>query len=173
MNTAILKNLQGARIKPVSGYPGSSDVRLALERGEIDGECDSWNSLKATKADWVKDKKINVVAQMTIDKHPDLPDLPLIVDLAKTPQEKAALQFLLAPQKSGRPFAAPPGIPADRAQALRQAFDASMNDPDFLAYAKQAELDVEPMTGQAVEALIAAAYKTPPESIAIARSAIQ
>jgi tripartite-type tricarboxylate transporter receptor subunit TctC len=172
MNTAILKNLLGAKIKIVSGYPGSNDVRLALERGEIDGECDGWNSLQATKSDWLRDNKLTILAQMTLAKHPDLPNTPVVAELVKDKTQKAALEFLIAPQESGRPFAAPPGIPADRATALRRAFDATMRDPDFLAYAKQATLDVEPTTGEQVESLIREIYKATPEVVELARKAI-
>jgi tripartite-type tricarboxylate transporter receptor subunit TctC len=172
-NTAILKNLLGGKIKIVTGYPGSSDVRLALERGEIDGECDSWNSLKATKQDWLKDNKLNILTQMTLEKHPDLPNTPVIVDLVKDPKQKAALRFLIAPQESGRPFGAPPGIPADRAAALRRAFDATMKDPEFLDFVKQAVLDIDPTTGEQVEALNREIYNATPDVIELARKAIQ
>lgn len=173
MNTAILKNVLGARIRPISGYPGSTDVRNALERGEIDGECDSWTSLKTTKTDWVNEKRLNVLVQMTVEKHPELPDVPLIVDLAKTTQEKAALQLLLASQQSGRPYAAPPGIPPDRAQALRRAFDAAMKDPEFLSYTGQMKLEIDPLPGERVESVLQDIYQTPSDVIGLARKSIE
>jgi tripartite-type tricarboxylate transporter receptor subunit TctC len=173
-HTAILRNMFGANIKVISGYTGSSDVRLAMQRGEIVGNCgDSWSSLKSTASDWLRDKQINIVAQFAVEKHPDLPDVPLIVDQAKSELQKSALRLLLGPQVSGRPFIAPPGVPAETVATLRRAFDATMKDPEFLASAAKMNLEIEPVTGEAVEKLVVDIYKTPAEAVAAAREAIK
>jgi hypothetical protein len=173
-HTAIARNMFGANVKLISGYAGSAEVRLAMERGEIAGNCgDSWSSLKSTAADWLKDKKINIVVQYAIAKHRELPDVPLIVDKAKTDRDKAALRLLLGPQVAGRPFIAPPGLPAELATTLRRAFDATMTDPGFVEYADKIPLEVEPVTGEAIEKLVAEIYGTPPAAIAAAKEAIK
>ncbi len=132
-----------------------------------------WSSLKSTAGDWLRDKQINIVAQFAVEKHPDLPDVPLIVDQAKSDLQKSALRLLLGPQVSGRPFIAPPGVPAETVTTLRRAFDATMKDPEFLAASAKMNLEVEPVTGEAVEKLVAAIYKTPAEAVAAAREAIK
>jgi tripartite-type tricarboxylate transporter receptor subunit TctC len=173
-HTAILRNMFKANLQPISGYTGSSEVRLAMERGEIAGNCgDSWSSLKSTASDWLRDRKINIVAQFAIEKHKELADVPLIVDQAKTEIEKAALRLLLGPQVSGRPFIAPPGVPAETLVALRRAFDATMKDPEFLASAQKMQLEIEPVTGEEIEKLVVELYKTPPEAVAAAKDAIK
>jgi tripartite-type tricarboxylate transporter receptor subunit TctC len=108
-----------------------------------------------------------------VEKHPDLPDVPLIVDQAKSELQKSALRLLLGPQVSGRPFIAPPGVPAETVTTLRRAFDATMKDPEFLASAAKMNLEIEPVTGEAVEKLVVDIYKTPAEAVAAAREAIK
>src|SRR3954470_9262188 len=118
----MLKNMFGADLKIVTGYKGSSDLRIALERGEIDGTCgDSWTSLKSTASDWVRDKKINILAQFALDTHPDIRDVPLLTEKARSEEDKAALKLLFAAQVAGRPFAAGPGVPSERLKILRDA----------------------------------------------------
>ena len=119
----LLNSLFGAKLKQVRGYPGGNDVVLALERGEVQGRCNwSWSSIISTRAEWVRDKKINVLLQFADEKHPDLPDVPLVTELAKTEQQRQMLDLVLSSQTMARPFAAPPGIPAERVSALRKAF---------------------------------------------------
>jgi hypothetical protein len=173
-HTAILRNMFNANVQPISGYGGSSEVRLAMERGEIVGNCgDSWSSLKTTAADWLKERKINIVAQFAVDAHKELRDVPLVMDKAKTESERAALRLLLGPQVAGRPFIAPPGVPADVLATLRAAFDATMKDPEFLAAVEKMQLEVDPVSGEEIEKLVAEIYKTPPEAVAAAREAIK
>jgi tripartite-type tricarboxylate transporter receptor subunit TctC len=169
----LLKNLFGAKVKLVTGYPGSAELMLAVERGELDGRASwSWSSLKASKPDWIRDKKISNLVQLNITKNPDLPDVPMILDLATTEKQKQILKVVLSRQTMGRPFAAPPGIPEDRKQALRKAFDDTMKDPEFLAEAQKRKMDVNPVSGIEVEKLVAELYKTPPDVIAEAKVAI-
>ncbi len=169
----LLKNLFGAKIKLVTGYPGTAELMLAVERGELDGRAAwSWSSLKAQKPDWISDKKISILAQLNLSKNPELADVPLITDLATTDKQKQILKLVLSRQTVGRPFAAPPGIPEDRKQALRKAFDATMKDPEFLAEAKQRKMDINPVSGAEIEKLVAELYSTPPDVIAQAKAAI-
>jgi tripartite-type tricarboxylate transporter receptor subunit TctC len=173
-HTAILRNMFGAKVKPISGYTGSSEVRLAMERGEIAGNCgDSWSSLKSTASDWLKERKINIIAQFAIAKHKELPDVPLIVDQAKSDLDRAALRLLLGPQVSGRPFIAPPGVPAEQVATLRRGFDATMKDPAFIESANKMNLEIDPVSGAEVEKLITEIYRTPPAAVAAAREAIK
>ena len=169
----LLKNLFGAKIKLVTGYPGSAELMLAVERGEVDGRASwSWSSLKAAKADWIKDKKVSFPIQLNVTKNPELPDVPLIADFAKNDRQRQIINLVLSRQVMGRPFAAPPGVPEDRKQALRKAFDDTLKDPEFLAEAKQRKMDVNPVSGAEVEKLVAELYKTPPDVVAEAKAAI-
>jgi tripartite-type tricarboxylate transporter receptor subunit TctC len=163
----LVKNLFGAKLKLVSGYPGSAEIMLALERGELDGRAAfSWSSLKSSKPDWIRDKKINYPVQLNTLRNPELPDVPLLADLAGTDRQRQIINLVLSRQVMGRPFAAPPGVPEERKQALRKAFDAVMKDADFLAEAKQRKMDVNPVSGADVEKLVAELYRTPPDVIA-------
>ncbi len=137
---------------------------LAMERGEVKGRCGwSWSSVKSTHKAWLDEHKMTVLAQLALEKHPDLPDVPLIIDLAKTDEQKQILKLIFARQVMGRPFLAPPGIPADRTAALRTAFTETMKDPAFLADAEKAQLEVNPVPGEELQKLVAEIYKTPPE----------
>ncbi len=160
----VLNGVLGTKMKIVSGYPGGNDVVLAMERGEVQGRCGwSWSSVKSTHGAMIAEGKLHVLLQMSLQKHPELPDVPLVVDLAKTDEERQILTLIFARQVMGRPFLAPPGIPADRAGALREAFMATMTDPEFMAEAEKAQLEVNPVTGEDLEKLVAEIYRTPPE----------
>jgi tripartite-type tricarboxylate transporter receptor subunit TctC len=160
----ILNGILGTKMKLISGYPGGNDVGLAMERGEVKGRCGwSWSSVKATHMDWVKDKKVNLLVQLSLAKHPDLPDVPLITDLAKTEEQKQVLKLIFARQTMGRPFLAPPGLPKDRADALKKAFMDTMKDPEFLAEAEKSNVEVTPVDAATIEKLVIDVYKTPPE----------
>ena len=170
-HAAMLKNMFGADLKIVTGYKGSSDLRIAMERGEIDGTCgDSWTSLKSTASDWVREKKINILAQFALDTHPEIREVPLLTEKAGSEQDKAALRLLFAAQVAGRPFAAGPGVPPERLQVLRAAFDATMKDPEFLAFTEKAKLEVDPVGGREIEALVREVYQTPPDVVARAKA---
>jgi len=133
-----------------------------MERGEVQGRCGwSWSSVKSTHAQWLQQKKFNILVQLALSKHPDLPDVPLIIDLAKTDEERQILKLIFARQVMGRPFLAPPALPKDRAEALRRAFDATMKDPEFLADATRTQLEITPVPGEEVEKLVTELYQTP------------
>jgi tripartite-type tricarboxylate transporter receptor subunit TctC len=159
----IVNGVLGTKMKIVPGYPGGNDVSLAMERGEVQGRCGwSWSSVLATRKDWYDSKKINVLVQMALQKHPDLPNVPLVIDLAKTPEQKQILTLVFARQALGRPYLAPPGVPADRVEALRKAFMDTMKDPEFLAEAEKTQLEVNPVDGAEVQKIVVDAYKVDP-----------
>jgi tripartite-type tricarboxylate transporter receptor subunit TctC len=160
----VLNGVLGTKMKIVSGYPGGNDVVLAMERGEVQGRCGwSWSSVQSTHKAWLDEKKMTVLAQIALRKHPELPDVPLIMDLAKTPEQKQILRLIFARQVMGRPYLAPPGVPADRAEALRKAFMDTMNDPEFKADADKSKLEITPVDGDDLQKLVTEVYQTPPE----------
>ncbi len=160
----VLNGVLGTKLKIVSGYPGGNDVVLAMERGEVQGRCGwSWSSVMATHKNWFDEKKINILLQLALEKHPDLPNVPLVTDLAKTDEQRRILRLIFARQVMGRPFVAPPGIPQDRADALRKAFMDTMKDPEFLAEAEKAGLEITPVPGEKIQELVKEVYETPPE----------
>jgi tripartite-type tricarboxylate transporter receptor subunit TctC len=156
-----LNGLLGTKFKLIHGFPSSSDVFLAMERGEVDGICESLDSVIGKRPDWIASKKVNVLFQGGTEPNPTLKGVPFIVDLARTSDEKQAIEFLYAGQGIGRPFVAPPALPPDRLKMLRDAFGATMKDPDFRTDAKKQMLDVEPEDGAHLEALIRKIYATP------------
>jgi tripartite-type tricarboxylate transporter receptor subunit TctC len=169
----ILRNVLGSPMKLISGYPGGAEMNLAMERGEVDGRCGwSWSSVKLSKSDWIKEKKLNFILQMALEKSPELPNVPFVMDYAKTDSQRDIFKVILGRQTMGWPFTAPPGVPSDRVAALRKAFDDTMRDPEFLAEAKARKLDVNPMNGEAVSKLVDAIYQTPKASLDAARAAI-
>ncbi|HXQ53345.1 MAG TPA: hypothetical protein VN802_19795 [Stellaceae bacterium] len=170
----MLRNLFQLRMKIVSGYPGGNDLVLALERGEIDGRCGwSWGSIISRSKALLDEKKIDVTLQIALAKHEDLPTVPLIFDMTQDPKQIAAMRLIVARNTMARPFAAPPGIPEDRKAALRAAFDATMRDPAFLDEARRGDLEVRPVSGAAVDKIVAEIYDSPPDVIALAKAAIK
>ena len=158
----VLNGMLGTKMKLVTGYPGGNDIDIAMERGEVQGRCGwSWSSVVATHPDWVSQHKINILAQLALSKHPDLPDVPLITDFAKTDEQRQILKLIFARQVMGRPYLAPPGLPQERAAALQQAFTDTVKDPEFLAQAKQQKLEINPVSGSEIEKLLKEAYQTP------------
>ena len=160
----IVNGVLGTRFKIISGYPGGNDVGLAMERGEVQGRCGwSWSSVKSTHQKWYDEKKFSILMQLALDKHPDLPNVPLIVDLAKNDEQRQILKLIFARQVMGRPFLAPPGIPPARVEALRKAFMDTMNDKEFLADAEKAKMEITPVPGAEIEKLVKDIYATPKE----------
>ena len=163
--------LTGTKFKVVLGYHGSTEILLAMERGEVEGFCGiGWTFLKLRKADWLKDKKINILYQMSLEKHPELPHVPAIIDHARTPDDRKVFEFLFAPQEMGRPFFAPPAVPAERVKALRDAFARTFKDPAFLAEAEKMGVEVQHVGGEQIQALVERIYASPPEVIARAKA---
>ena len=170
----LYKNVFGAPIKLVAGYPGTNEIMLAMERGEVEGLCGlSWSTIKGRHAAWLRDKKINLLVQAAFRKEPEIgPDVPLVMEQAKSAEQTQILKLILAAQEMARPFAAPPGIPDDRKAALIAAFDATMKDPEFLAEAKKLNLDVAPVGAAALDKLLAELYATPKDVVKKASEAI-
>jgi tripartite-type tricarboxylate transporter receptor subunit TctC len=170
----ILNNIVGTKLKIVSGYQGSTENYLALERGEATGYMGtSYSSLKATKPDWIRDKKVNILVQMSLNKDPDLPDVPLVMEFTKTEAQRQALELILAPQQMGRPYMSTPDVPPERLKALQVAFMDTMKDPAFVREAQKETIDVDPMDGPAVLALLGKLYKSPPAVVAAAQKALR
>jgi len=162
----LLNAIFGTKLKPVQGYPDSGAVGIAMERGEIEGYCSfTLSALKSARPQWLADKKINILAQLATKKHPDLPNVPLIMDMTDDPVAKAAMTLVFADQEIGRPVAAPPNVPTDRAEALKAAFMATMKDPAFIDD-KRAGIEIDrPVDGPAVEAVLNAIYASSPVAI--------
>jgi tripartite-type tricarboxylate transporter receptor subunit TctC len=169
----ILNAVLGTKMKVIAGYPGGADVDLAMERGEVQGRCGwSWSSVTATRKAWLDEKKIVILAQLALSKHPDLPDVPLVTDLAKTDEQRQILKLIFARQVMGRPFAAPPGLAKERADALRTAFAQTMQDKQFLAESAKAQLEINPVSAEDVDKLVKEVYQTPPAIAAKAAAAL-
>jgi tripartite-type tricarboxylate transporter receptor subunit TctC len=174
--STVLRNMFRMPIRIVTGYPGGTEITLAMQRHEVDGRCGwSWTSLLSRNKAMLTGKEINVALQIALNKGDDpyLLRVPLIMDLTTDPAQRAALKLIVSRQSIARPFATPPGVPAERLAALRSAFDATMKDADFLAEARTADLDVRPVAGAAVEALIKEIYASPPEAVRLATEAMQ
>ena len=165
-----LMNVFGAKLKVVAGYRGGQTIDLAMERGEIDGRCGvSWSSLVARGADWFKEGKINIIVQFGLQRHPDLKDVRLMQEIATKPDDKEALELLQVPTLIGRPFLAPPGVPAERLAALRAAFNAMIKDQGFLADAAKQRMEIQLVTGEEIQKVIAHAYGAEPQVLSRAK----
>jgi tripartite-type tricarboxylate transporter receptor subunit TctC len=171
---AVLNNVIGTKLKLVVGYPDGNDVNLAMERGEVEGRCSSpWPSYLAATPHYVRDRLINPIVQVGLEKEPDLPDVPLLRDLAKAPQERQILDFMSTAVAIGRPIATTPGVPADRVAALRKAFDETLRDPAFIADADKQRLEIRAMGGGALADLIKQVIETPADLRERVKQAIQ
>jgi tripartite-type tricarboxylate transporter receptor subunit TctC len=158
----IANGVLGTRMRVITGYTGGTQVGLAMERGEVQGRCGwSWSSVLATHKNWLDEKKFTVFVQLALQKHADLPDVPLIVDLAKTEEQRQILRLIFARQTMGRPFLAPPGVPADRLDALRRAFMDTMADKAFLDDAEKGQMEITPVSGADLHSLVTELYATP------------
>jgi tripartite-type tricarboxylate transporter receptor subunit TctC len=170
----ILNGVLGTRMKIVTGYPGASDFLLAVERQEADGTAGvSWSSLAASKPEWIANKRINVIVQLGLKKHPEMNPAPLIMDFAKNDSDRGVLELIFSRQDMAYPVVAPPGTPPERVAVLRKAFEAVLRDPEYLADAKKQHLEAEFMRGEDVERLIKRVVASPPEVIERARKAIE
>jgi tripartite-type tricarboxylate transporter receptor subunit TctC len=170
----ITNAVLGTKFRIISGYPGGNDISLAMERGEVGGRCGwSWSSVISTRMNWFKEKKVHVLMQLALEKHDDLPDVPLVVDLAKTDEQRAILRVIFARQALGRPFMGPPGVPQDRAAALQKAFMDTMKDKTFLAEAEKAQLEITPLGGPAIQKIIEEVAATSPDVLKKAAAMLQ
>ena len=174
-----INNLIGTKMKIIAGYPGSPQMDLAMEHGEINCRGgNQWSSTKSGRADWLRDKKIVLVLQWGPEKNPEISelmgrDVPLVSDFAKSDADRQALAFITASIAVGRPLVAPPGVPADRVAALRRAFDAAMTDKDLLADAEKSKLTIKPLSGEKLQAYVAGVAATPAAALTRAKELIK
>ena len=150
----VLNALLGTKFKVVTGYEGTAAVMIAMERGEVDGHSSTYNSVKAVREDWLTQKRINVVVQYSIRRHPDLPDVPTAVEIARTPEQAAILRAMSSGSDIGKFVLTTPDTPSDRVVALRRAFDAMIEDPRFLADARQLRVEIGPLPGEQLQAIV-------------------
>jgi tripartite-type tricarboxylate transporter receptor subunit TctC len=170
----LLNHLVGTKLKIVAGYPGSNDMFSALERGEVEGIFGgSLGTLQTTKPDWLKQKKITMLVQLALEKDPSLPDVPLISDFITNTAMRQTMDLILAPGDASRPYLAPPGLPADRLQALRTAFDDTMTDPKFRQDAAKSNMEIAPLSGAAIDQMLAKIYASPPDVVKAAQEALK
>jgi tripartite-type tricarboxylate transporter receptor subunit TctC len=165
----VLNEIAGTRFKIVQGYNGISGLNLALERGEIQGRGASWLSVVTATPHYITEKKLKPLVFDGLSKEPGFPDVPLLIELARTDQERQALHLMAASAEFGRAIFTTPGVPADRLAALRRAFDAAVRDPELLAEAKKRKMPIEPQTGEAMQKVAASVTGANPEAIAYAR----
>lgn len=161
----LSRDVLGLKYRLVRGYKSSSEINIAMERGEIHAQIVGWDSIKAQRPDWIRDKIITIIGHFSLEDPPDLRRFARIADLARTESDRQALRLVLARQAHGRPYFLPPGVPAARATALRRAFDATMRDPAFIAEAAAMKVEVDPMTGEAVQALVEQVIRTTPADV--------
>ncbi len=169
----IVNNFFGTKFRVISGYP-SQEALLALERGEVSGlGSRSWAGLEREKPEWIRDHKLNVLFQIGTEKDPDLPNAPLLSDLAKTDEQREVLEFISRSVAVGRPIVAPPSVPAEKVAALRAAFDAAVTDPKFLADAEKQKLAVAPTSGKELQALVDKIVAVSPHAVAMLKEALK
>jgi tripartite-type tricarboxylate transporter receptor subunit TctC len=169
----LVNHLFGFKFKVVTGYQSTSKINLAMESGEVQGTLANWSTLKALSSNWLAEKKVRLIAQWALKKHPELADVPLALDLAKTDADRQALMLALARLEYGRPFFLPPNVPAARLDALRRAFDATMKDPAYLAEADKLKIEVDPLSGEQVATLVEQVSRTPADTVARVRAAME
>jgi len=162
----LLNGVIKAKFKPIGPYPGSVDGLLAMERGEVDTALTSYNTIKARRADWIRDKKINILVTYSLTRHPELPNIPAFAEFGKTAEDKRLLEFYVSAEDVGRSFVAPPGVPPDRVKILRDAFEEMAKDPELLAEIVKANAEWNPMSGAELQKLIAAAANAPEALVA-------
>ena len=167
----VMNNVFGTKFKLVMGYKGSNEAMLAVERGEVEGHSTSWTAVKVAHPDWIRDKSISILAQFSLTRHAELPDVPTAVDLARNDEERAILSAIMNAAEVGTAFFTTPGVPADRLTALRRAFDAAMKDPELLADAQKLKVGVSPLAGEDLQKLVAEVSNLSPALLEKVRAA--
>jgi hypothetical protein len=171
----MLNNMTGSKIRLVSGYPGTREITLAIEKGEVKGLCGfSWSSLQAQRPDWLKSGFIRVIVQEHDKGHPDITKMgvPLAVDFARTPENRRVMELIYSSETFGRPYMMSPGVPADRVAALRKAFMETLRDPELLAEARRIGLVIDPISGEELQALAEKLFATPVAIVEQAKQAL-
>jgi tripartite-type tricarboxylate transporter receptor subunit TctC len=169
---SILHSLAPDSTRTILGYATSGDVWLAMEKGEVDANCNVWSSMKSQRAEWFRDNKAYVLVQFAKHKHPDLPDVPLVFDIATNPDQKKALDFLMAAEAIARPIAGPPGMNPERTRAVRAAFDATMKDPELIAAADKAQMELDYVSAEDAAKIAQSIAATPADAVASAKKMI-
>jgi tripartite-type tricarboxylate transporter receptor subunit TctC len=169
LNWQVLNSVVGTRLKLISGYPGTGEERIALERGEIEAMSQPWPIIRTELARWLDEKKISLLVQTGVDKNPGLPGVPRMIDLARSEEDGALLTLFSTPATIGRAVVAPPGLPPARVTELRRAFLDTLHDPALVRDVERAKLDLEPLPGEELQAAVASAGKFSPELIARAQ----
>jgi len=167
----LLNNLAGTRFKVISGFNGTNEIGLAMERGEVEGSGTPLESLKSYRAHWMREGKIRVLVLWSAQREPEMPDVPSIVELGRTEEARRILKFYASADDIGRSLVAPPGMTAERIATLRRAFDATVRDPQFLEDATKAGLEIKPMSGEALQDLVSEVATFPKDLIVKARTA--
>jgi tripartite-type tricarboxylate transporter receptor subunit TctC len=170
---ALANHLFGFKFKIVTGYESTPKIHLAIESGEVHGTTANWTTLKAINSNWIAERQIRLLAQWTLTKNPELAGVPMFLDQAKSDAERDALRLVLVRLEYGRPFFLPPNVPAARVEALRRAFDATVKEPAYLAEAEKLKIEVEPITGEQVAALVEQVSRTPADTVARVRAAME
>jgi tripartite-type tricarboxylate transporter receptor subunit TctC len=168
----VMNNLLGAKFKIILGYKGTLDIDVAMERGEVQARTGSYTALRDEHPDWLKDKKVNLIAQIGSVRDKELKDVPLMTELAKTDEHRRIIQLISSPISLGRPFLAPPGVPEETVAVLRKAFQATMRDPQFLKETAKIDLDVDPISGQDVAKVVEETITAPPAILKAAKAAM-
>jgi tripartite-type tricarboxylate transporter receptor subunit TctC len=162
----VLNNVLGTKFKVVTGYEGSAAAMLAMERGEVEGHSATYDTLKTVHADWLAQKKVNVVVQYSLSRHPELKDVPTTVELARNPEQAQILRAVSSASEIGKFVLTTPETPADRVQALRQAFDAMVRDAEFIADAQKLRVELGPLAGADLQKIVAEVAGMSPETVA-------
>jgi tripartite-type tricarboxylate transporter receptor subunit TctC len=157
----FMNQVAGFKFKLIPGYKSGAEIDLAMERGEIDGGSIAWAGMKSRNQEWLDKKLVNLTFQIGLQKHPDIPEVPLVLEFAKSPEDRALMELFFAAEEIGYPFMAPPGVPADRLAVLRTAFDNTLKDPAYAADLKQAALDLNPVSWQRTTKIINDAFSAP------------
>ena len=167
----VMNRVLGTKFKLIMGYKGSNDAQLAVERGEVEGHSTSWTAVKVAHQDWRPNKKINILVQFAVNKHPELQDVPTVVELAKNEEQRAVLSAVVNAAEIGTAFFTSPNVPKDRVETLRRAFDATMKDPEFLAEAERTKLTIGPLPGEELQKLVAEVAALKPDILEKVRAA--
>lgn len=166
---AAMNKLLSARFKFVLGYRSTHEIDLAMERGEVQARTGSYTGLRADHPDWLSQKKVDIILQIGSRKDPELPDVPLLTDLARNDEDRQTLKLMSSPISLGRPYLAPPGVPAERVSLLRKAFAATLKDPGFLAEAKKLDHDIDPLSAEEVTEIVRETIEASPGAVAAAK----
>ncbi|MEX0603559.1 MAG: tripartite tricarboxylate transporter substrate-binding protein [Marinobacter sp.] len=169
----VMAELFDFKFNIVTGYPGGNDILLAMERGEVEGRC-SWllSSARTQRPGWIEDRDVNVLFQMALEKHPDLPDVPLVMDFAETDKQTKVLRLFLARQLVARPYIMPPGVPEERVAIMRKAMADTAKDPEFLADAANQSLSIDFVTGEEAQAIVVETYEYPDDVVDVVKRAM-